>query len=102
MIEKIKAIAEILGYVTSIATAVMWLVKPIREKVFGTAAVRDGHRCLLRSQIVATYYHNKGDKTLREYEYQNMRQCYNAYRALNGNSFVTKIVEEMETWDIVP
>ena len=30
-----------------------------------------------------------------------MEQCYKAYKALGGNSFVERIYEEMREWDIV-
>ena len=80
---------------------VILLVKPVREWLFGIAQVKEGQRCLLRSEIVRIYYRHHDDRQLREYEFKNMEQCYQAYKALGGNSFVERIYEEMREWDIV-
>ena len=80
---------------------VILLVKPVREWLFGIAQVKEGQRCLLRSEIVRIYYRHHDDRQLREYEFKNMEQCYKAYKALGGNSFVDRIYEEMREWDIV-
>lgn len=80
---------------------VILLVKPVREWLFGIAQVKEGQRCLLRSEIVRIYYRHHDDRKLKEYEFKNMEQCYKAYKALGGNSFVDRIYEEMREWDIV-
>lgn len=80
---------------------VILLVKPVREWLFGIAQVKEGQRCLLRSEIVRIYYRHHDDRQLREHEFKNMEQCYQAYKALGGNSFVERIYEEMREWDIV-
>lgn len=99
---------EVLQYIAShakdicqIATCAALLIKPIREKILGTDAVIEGQRCLLRSEIVRTYYRHHDDRKLREYEFKNMEQCYDAYKALKGNSFVDRIHAEMQEWDII-
>lgn len=80
---------------------VILLVKPVREWLFGIAQGKEGQRCLLRSEIVRIYYRHHDDRKLKEYEFKNMEQCYKAYKALGGNSFVDRIYEEMREWDIV-
>ena len=80
---------------------VILLVKPVREWLFGIAQVKEGQRCLLRSEIVRIYYRHHDDRQLREYEFKNMEQCYQAYKALGGNSFIDRIYDEMREWDIV-
>ena len=99
--ETLKAIADHAGDICTIATCAALLIKPIRERLLGTADIREGQRCLLRSEIVRIYYRHHDDRKLREYEFKNMEQCYRAYRALGGNSFVERIYEEMREWDIV-
>ena len=66
----------------------------------GTKEIREGQRCLLRSEIVRIYYRHHDDRKLREYEFKNMEQCYEAYKALKGNSFIDRIHEEMKDWVI--
>ena len=87
--------------ICSIATCAALLIRPIRERIMDTEALRNGQRCLLRSEIVRIYYRHLGDKKLREYEFKNMEQCYEAYKALNGNSFVDRIHSEMCEWEII-
>ena len=96
----ISNIAAVALAITQIATCAVLLIKPLREWVMGVEDVREGQRCLLRSQIVRTYYHNVDTQTLKQYEYENMIACYKAYKRLGGNSFVDHIHEEMETWTI--
>lgn len=86
--------------ICSIATCAALIIKPVREWLMGTKDIREGQRCLLRSEIVRIYYRNHDDQKLKEYEFKNMDQCYEAYKALGGNSFVEKIHDEMKAWDI--
>jgi hypothetical protein len=97
----LQIIASHAGEICQIATCVALLVKPVRDKIMGTEQIREGQRCLLRSEIVRTYYRHKDDKTLREYEFRNLEQCYRAYKALGGNSFIDHIYAEMQEWDII-
>ena len=84
----------------SIAALVTLFVKPLRERLFGEKAVREGQKCLLRSELLRTYYRHQEAQSFRQYEYENMCYCYSAYKALGGNSFVDHIVEEMQTWEV--
>lgn len=94
-------IAKYLGAITSIITGIAVICKPVRERLFGVASIKEGQKCLLRAEIVRIYYRNICDKTLREYEYTNMESCYAAYVALGGNSFVKRIHSEMQSWKII-
>lgn len=87
--------------ICSIATCTALVIKPVREWLMGTRALREGQCCLLRSEIVRTYYRHHEDEKLREYEYKNVTQCYEAYKTLGGNSFIDHIYNEMQKWEIV-
>lgn len=87
--------------ICSIATCAALLIKPVREWIMGTEALREGQRCLLRSEIVRIYYRHHDENQLREYEYKNLTQCYKAYKALGGNSFIDHIYAEMQKWEII-
>lgn len=87
--------------ICSIATCAALLIKPVREWLMGTEALREGQRCLLRSEIVRIYYRHRDDRQLKEFEFKNMEQCYAAYKALKGNSFIDRIHGEMKEWDII-
>lgn len=87
--------------ICSIATCAALVIKPVREWIMGTEAIREGQRCLLRAELVRLYYRHQDEKKLREYEYKLMDQCYKAYRALKGNSFIEHICDEMYKWEII-
>lgn len=97
---ELKEIASIALSITQVITCAVLLIKPLRDWVMGAEDVREGQRCLLRSQIVRIYYHNLSDQTLRQYEYENLVACYKSYKRLGGNSFIQHIYEEMQTWKI--
>ena len=97
----LQYIADNAGDICTIATCAALIIKPIREWLMGTAALSEGQRCLLRTEIVRIYYRHHDDRKLREFEYKNMEECYKAYKALNGNSFIDRIHAEMQEWDII-
>ena len=60
----------------------------------------NGQKCQLRSEMLQIYYHNKDAKCIRQYEYENFVLLYEAYKALKGNSFIDKIYNEVQKWQI--
>lgn len=63
--------------------------------------IAKGTKCQLRNEMLHIYYHNKDDKRIRQYEYENFVFLYDAYKALKGNSFIDKIYDEVKTWEII-
>ena len=100
--EKLQQLGLIASELMAIITLATFLVRPLREKIFADKAAREGMQCLLRSEIVRTYYRHLDDKQMRQYEFENMSKCYKAYNKNGGNTFVNHIYEEMETWTIIP
>ena len=97
----LRIIAEYSSAISCILTLLAVFVRPVREWLFGATAVRDGQKCLLRAQIVSTYYKNIESRQLRQYEYENLEYCYAAYKRLGGNSFVDHIHDEMQSWSVI-
>lgn len=93
-------IAEIARAITGIAACVCLLVRPVRNKVLGLNDVKDGHRCLLRGEMLRTYYKHHSENRIRQYELENFIFSYKAYKALGGNSFIDKIYQEVQTWEV--
>lgn len=77
------------------------LIKPVRERLLGLHAIREGQKCMLRADMLAAYYKHREEKTIRQYEYENFLYEYKAYRALRGNSFIERIAREVAEWEIV-
>ena len=98
--EIVAAITQIATMITGVAAVLALLIKPIRLRLFGIADIRDGQRCLLRSDMLRMYYRHCESRTIRQYEFENFEYEYNAYKALGGNSFIDKIHAEVKTWEI--
>lgn len=80
---------------------VIALVGVITPIILSVRKVGNGQRCLLRSDMLRIYYHNREKRTIRQYEYENFVMLYEAYKALKGNSFIDKIYAEVQEWDVV-
>lgn len=94
-------LAALAANIMAVISFLAFLIRPIRERLLGMEAIREGNRCLLRAEIVRLYYRHLSDKTLREYEYKLLVASHSAYKALGGNSFIDRIFCEMKTWPIV-
>ena len=89
--------AETIEFLKLLATEVA-MVSPVLVAV--VLAIQ-GIKCLLRSEMLRTYYGNKETETVRQYELENFIKLYQAYKALKGNSFIDKIYKEVMTWEVV-
>jgi hypothetical protein len=109
-IETIKTIVQILS---GSVTVLLFAVKPFRLWFLGIkehrrniaeeeATEKESVKCLLRSEIVRIYYANRGRCALHSFEYENVAMLYRAYKEMGGNSFVDRIWEEMQDWEILP
>lgn len=101
MLDALSKIAQTAGNITAIAACVVLIVKPLREKVLGLSAIKEGVKCLLRAEMLRVYYGHKNEKKIRQYVYENFELAYRAYKALGGNSFIDKIYSEVQTWEVL-
>ena len=81
----------ILGGLSTIIAAMVLLVKPLRERVFGLKTMLDGR----------VYYKGRESRTIRQYERENMDMEYEAYKAMKGNSFIDDVYQEIKKWEVV-
>ena len=84
------------------AAAAVLLIRPLREWLFGLQQIKEGQKCLLRSDMLRTYYRHRDDGEIRQYEYENFLTTYKAYKALGGNSFIEHIFEDVTNWKVIP
>lgn len=75
--------------------------KPIREWFFGVNEIREGQRCLLRSEMLKIYYEHCEQKKLRQHSRECFDRLYASYKALKGNSFIDDIYAEIREWEVV-
>lgn len=99
--EVLRTATQLAGSITGIVAALVMLIKPLREWVMGTKAIRDGQKCLLRHNMLHIYYKNREARTIRQYEFEDFMYQYKAYKALKGNSFIDKIYEEAKEWEVI-
>lgn len=88
--------AETLEFLKLLVTE-LTMMSPIFVAVF---FVIQGIKCLLRSEMLNTYYRHKDSETIRQYELENFILLYKAYKALKGNSFIDKINNEVMSWEV--
>lgn len=97
-----QQIAQVCGFLTAIAAALSLLVKPLRMRLFGINEMREGQKCLLRSEMLQIYYKGKEhNNVLRQYEFENFCLLYSAYKAEKGNSFIDKINKEVQEMEVI-
>ena len=97
----ISEIASYCGYFTGILAFLTILVKPIRDWLFGIKDLREAEKCMLRSDMLRTYYRHKDDDKIRQYEKENFLLEYKAYKRLKGNSFIDDIAAEVRKWEVI-
>jgi len=97
----IELIARYAGYITGIISALVIFVKPIREMLFGIKAEREAMKCLLRAQMLSTYYKYKDSEKIRQYDAENFELIYRAYKGLKGNSFIDGIYNTVKKWEVI-
>lgn len=98
----IAILAQYCSFLTTIVTAVVLLVKPVRNKLFGLSDIREGQKCILRSEMLAIYYKGKENGgVLRQYDFENFCLLYAAYKAEHGNSFIDKIQHEVQEMEVI-
>lgn len=93
MDEVIRICSLILG-ISSVFALFASVFKSIRE-------IKNGMKCMLRKQMLDTYYKCKDSGEIRQYRYEAFMLSYQAYKALGGNSFIDHIKEEVNEFSVV-
>lgn len=89
----ILRVAGVLAALGTIGGGAVWVYRTVKS--FG-----DGIKCLLRKDMMDTYYRNRDDETLHEYEKKNFLFEYEAYKALGGNSFIDDVSKKVREWAV--
>ena len=91
-----------LAFITALIGELGVLLGVMIPVIIWIKKISDGAKCQLRSDMLRIYYRHREDGKIRQYEYENFVYCYEAYRAMRGNSFIEKIYDEVKTWDVLP
>lgn len=84
-----------------LAIEAIGLITALVPVLLAVSKICNGQKCLLRSDMLSIYYHNREKRIIRQYEYENFLMLYEAYKALKGNSFIDKIRKEVDEWEVV-
>lgn len=85
----------------TLITEISVLFSVIIPVIVNISKLANGTKCQLRSEMLRIYYHNRENRKIRQYEYENFVMLYEAYKALKGNSFIDKIYEDIESWEVI-
>ena len=92
----VQTIAAIAGCITAVAAAVAVICRIVRW----SRNITEGIRCLLRSDMLHTYYKRVNTGEIRQYEAEEFKASYAGYKSLGGNSFIDDVAEKVKTWRI--
>ena len=90
----ISDIATLITELGVIFGVIVWVTSKLKF-------ITEGVKCLLRSEMLQTYYRHKESGKIRQYELENFVFLHKAYKALNGNSFIDKIYDEVMEWEVL-
>lgn len=96
-LDSILLAAEIIGALTVIGGLFVGFFKVMAW----AKRITEGHKCQLRSDMLRIYYDHHEAETIRQYEYEHFVYCYEAYKALGGNSFIDKIYGSVKKWEVL-
>lgn len=99
--ESLSKLAALCSEITIILAALAMLIKPIRSKLLGLDKLTDALKCQLRHDMLHTYYRHREDRTIRQYELEDFLYLYRGYKALGGNSFIDRIKDEVDDWEVM-
>lgn len=92
-----------MGNIVILAGAIVEIATAVGMLVAGFVWVRriiEGQRCQLRASMLSIYYKCKDTKKIRQYEAEHFEKCYQAYKALKGNSFIDEIYRKAHEWEV--
>ena len=85
----------------TLITEIGVLIGVLVPVIIAVKKIANGTKCQLRSEMLRIYYHHHQSGEIRQYEYENFVYLYEAYKALNGNSFIDKIYSEVKSWEVI-
>lgn len=92
---------EILDFIKNYWVLITFFIGEIGVLVAFVTSIHRGIKCTLRNDIVEVYEECKLKKEITKFQYETVCLSYEEYKRLKGNSFVDKLMKELETFKIV-
>ena len=89
----LKFIGTSVGFITT--GFLGYLVAKLKDYKKRDISQEEALKCLLRSNITSKYYVYNELKEIPLYEKENINYMYEQYKSMNGNSYVSGLVEEI-------
>ncbi len=113
MTETLQVISFVVSIITGSFTILVMVSDKFRKLILRTKEQkekdaqreeeqRETDRCVLRELIETIYYKRRSSCELYQYEYESVALMYKQYKKLGGNSFVDKIWDIMQDWEVKP
>ncbi len=92
---------EILDFIKNYWVLITFFIGEIGALVVFVKSIHRGTKCSLRNDILDIYDRCKDKKQITLYQLESIKQSYEEYKKLKGNSFVEKIIEEVDKFEII-
>mgnify|MGYP003310585707 CR=1 FL=1 len=91
---------EIINFIKDYWVLISFFIGEIGALFLFVKSINKGTKCSLRNDILNIYDRCKENKQITKYQLQSIEYSYDLYKKLGGNSFVDKIKEEIEEFEI--
>lgn len=92
---------DILNFIKEYWVLITFFIGEISALFVFVKSIQRGTKCSLRNDILEIYDKCKDTKKITMYQLSSVHLSFEEYQKLKGNSFVEKIVKEMDTFEIV-
>lgn len=92
---------EILIFLKEYWVLITFFIGEVGILIAFVKSINEGTKCSLRNDILDIYDRCKDKKEITHYQLQSIKQSYELYKKLKGNSFVENIVERVEKFEII-
>lgn len=92
---------EIINFIKEYWVLITFFIGEIGILIGFVSSIHRGIKCTLRNDIVEIYEDCKNKKEITKFQYETACLSFQEYKRLNGNSFVEKLMKDLETFRIV-
>jgi 6-phosphogluconate dehydrogenase len=91
---------EVLDFIEKHWTLITFFFAEVGVLFVFVKSIHRGTKCSLRNDIVEIYEQCKQKKEITKYQLETVYLSFKEYKKLKGNSFVEKLVKEIEEFKI--
>lgn len=92
---------EIINFIETHWKLISFLVGEMGFLVVFAIMMIQAIKCLLRNDILAIYDRCKDKKQITKWQFESIEKSYKLYKFFKGNSFVEKLVERVEEFEVI-